>query len=533
VNKSSFGDAGGKPEDTFLGWATLTALGLVLLICSYICSSKSANNDVFQQLLAIDGIRDLGKYGYSTPDGFVSISERPTSTRWPPGMTLLGVLSASVGLDPLLTFSRFQVLLLPGAYLIWAFALRSQFGLVAASVLSFASLTGLNTIVAFSEVSSEPYALVCAQVMFAMVVGLLKGPNATVWVNIAVFVPAAIAMTFFRTSGVYVVAPLCVTIAYFAGSGWIRRMFLVCGVTLVSLAPILAFHSLSGRGILQMPETYSALPQLNPVSEFIGNLCYFSETILPSIGAIPVQSPVRMVTGVLILLSVSLYCLYMIWDRRDGLSVVDRVRKNGVGVPLIAILVATAYAVLLGVSAAKYGYSWKATPRVAAFPVPWVILAFGSMCVLVSRGRVRHFVLALILVFALARVGVAARRIILTPAPNCFSNDYRATTAEIGSVLNPTDSRLEQVDVYAGGAWRGRNLLFQLWFAKKYANFLPGIKVTKVQTLPSQVQGGSKRALLISSEDAAKQSISEWLENVAKTNGKVERREKYIVVRTD
>ncbi len=215
---------------------------LIVLIVS-LRLNISANNDVFLQLLATDGVLKKYGYGFFTEDGsFYSIGSRAEITRWPPGMTVLASAIQLVAKDPLVVLAYLQPLLAGTSFLFLWSALLNDFGsdYLSSSLAVAASLTTTVYFYWHTEVASEPWFFLALSVILWQLANM-EGQSA--WR----LIPAVWVAEIFRTAGAYIAGGLAVVLFLRSGkNSMLRTIVKVTVWFFASIAPLALFHAYYG-----------------------------------------------------------------------------------------------------------------------------------------------------------------------------------------------------------------------------------------------------------------------------------------------
>lgn len=440
------------------------SLALMLSLFPILFSNHIANNDVYLQLLSVEGLIHGVGYGFWEDGKFISITSRPAHTRWPPGLTVVACAISLIGLDPLVSLVNIYPFLIFGSYFVLFLALRKTFNLYVSSIIAFGSLTPLCIFNWYRELHSEPFAFFMSTLLFYLVMNGQQNRHIDL-IKLILVMLVSVALTMFRTAGIYLLPPTFFLYSLFWLKGRVNRVKFTIGGGLGATLPILMFHVLSGSGL----SPSAGLEQISFINELNRNIQICAEVVIPRLIRFWRYEPLISILGWCVITTMLLY-IKPIWRslrkeinfENDGLS---RSFLVGLGFGI-------SYIFSLSISAVLYHYPWSSVYRVNGFCLPYMIIAFSSLTLILTNQnkRSRNMVVLAILLTSITRYGYAWHYELLNKPD---FKDYRQTVDLIVNVIVHNYRNIPQVYVYTGGHWRGRNLLYMFWYSQRYYRVLP------------------------------------------------------------
>ena len=392
-------------------------------------SSFSANNDAYLQVLAADGFRDGSGYGFHQNGEFISISARTMMSRWPPGLTALAAGLAKLGRDPLVSIVSIYPVLILATYLVLAWSLAGYLGAALACWTAFGALTPWCVMTYHSKLSTEPFALLFAAVLFALILQRKPTQTGSLVGRVVLFVVAAVGLTMFRNAGAYLVVVGVPLFVWFHGAGIWPRLRLAIVMGLCSLLPLMTFHWIAKAQSMKVAPPAKGGAGTGILSQLNGNLEVFAEALVPRISFLDARhSNLAAAIGWGLVLFVAASGVRELARRKWDLE--PREDGDGLRVVMVGLALALACVVMLAVSADQFGYDWSSVYRVKGFALPWIIAAFASGLVLLTAKNptLRPLVMAVIILTSSARFMYAWR----APLPDLIiplcAVDYRGAT---------------------------------------------------------------------------------------------------------
>lgn len=470
------------------------SLALILSLFPVLFSNRTANNDVYLQLLSVEGLTHGAGYGFWQDGKFISMTSRPAHTRWPPGLTVIALCISLIGLDPLVALVNIYPFLIFGSYFVLFLALRRAFDLYASSIIAFASLTPLCVFNWYRELHSEPFAFFMSILLFYLVMSGQRTKHIDL-LKLVMVILVSVILTMFRTTGVYFLPPAFLLYSLFWLEGYMNHAKFIVGGGLVAALPILMFHILSGTGLTPPAHT----EKISFINELNGNIRTCAEVVMPRLIRLWRYGPLATALGWCVIVTTLLY-VKLLWRllrkqtgiRNDGLS---RSFLVGLGFGI-------SYIFALSISAVLYHYPWSSVYRVSGFCLPYMIIAFSSLAfILTSRNRwSRNIVILVILLTSIARYGYGWYYELLNE-PNF--KDYRQVVDCIMNVIDRNYKNVNQVYIYIGGHWCGRNLLYMFWYSQRYYKIFPW-KIVPIKQFKKINVYGNNFVIIICKEDEGK-----------------------------
>jgi hypothetical protein len=426
-------------------------------------SVATANNDLYVQLLAADGLLAGRGLGHYETTGFVSMVERPLSTRFAPGISLAAALLKWIGFDPLLTLVALYPLTISLTFIGIALALTPTCGARSAALISFASLTPLAALEWHHELGSEPFGLMIGAWLLCLVAcgGLVSSMASAVRMGLA-FVLLAWLMTLTRNATVLLIpGALAAYTLWKVKASWTARAGFFGTVLVLSLLPTLALIKIGGPP----KEDYVPLTGATYLRQLNSDVRNLYEVTAPRI--LGTHHRLAALIGWSILAVLLAVYLRILAGRQPC-----RVPSDFTG-PAAAACMAASYMVLQALGSAKSGGDINSY-RVAGFALPWAAAGFWGTAVAWSRCRMpkgRVPILAALVLISGARFAYAVRYETLTAAQRTLNDDYRRITHRVRRAVEELPDQ-GSIAVYTRGS-PGRNLYYMLLYFDRNEGSLP------------------------------------------------------------
>lgn len=389
---------------------TFFILAVILACFPIIFSKKTANNDLYIQLLAGDGILSGDGWGYYMGEEFHRVSERAPSTRFSPGISLLAAAIKGLGLDPLICLVSMYPLIFVLSFLILALALSKETNTQSGFILAFLALTPLSVLESHIMLASEPFALIFAIILFIFVI---KGPRLRngygFFITTFQLVVIAWFLIMIRNAMILLIAGALLAYSFI----WIKGFWKKIGYFSLSLilcsAPmlILDFDIFTGfsskKKLLNFKQILKTFRYF--LKELNANIAILAEAIMPRLLHFFQYQKIIILIGWGILIFSSLVILIRsIYNRRKKASNLIKTVDSFERIATVSLIMTFTYIILLAIAATFFKYPWSSIYRVQGFILPWATFGFWSIILSFPYpDAFRKVVLLLILLLAFGR----------------------------------------------------------------------------------------------------------------------------------
>jgi len=375
----------------------------------------SANNDVFLQILASEGLMRGQGYGFEAGEkSFYSIGSRATDTRWPPGITVLATGLRFITVDPLVTLARAQVLLAGITFYIVYLALFRQLNDRAVSLAVTSASLGTTAYFDWhTEVASEPLFMLALAILFLQL--SLSGVQRRYRL-----LPCVWGLEMVRTAGAYISAGLGVVIFLAEKKQDPAKAFLKAALSAVLfLTPLIVFHAYYGLH----PNEHHRI-DVSLINQILRQIFWQHQILLPHTDWMKRHEFTGISLGTVCLLT-SVYALWRFL--RNGLE------RHRLAVAFVVL--GLCYIAGLSLSSVLARYDWGVVYRVSAVSV--ILLSLGWWSIVFLLPAFRMYARVLILV-AFAVAALKTGWYLSTPRSVSVQRDYRASVVAFQEFASKT-----------------------------------------------------------------------------------------------
>jgi hypothetical protein len=459
----------------------LLILFFALLLVSFPLrfSRFTANNDLYIQLLAADGLLSGHGYGYFEGETFHPVGDRFAPTKFPPGMSFLAALIKWAGGDPLVYLvSLYPILILTSFAIFWR-ALSKEEEMLSSIILSFAALTPLSVLQTQLELTTEPFALVFAALLFAQIVQEPRLNSLYDYFRAGLkLIILAWILTMIRNAMLLLCigALLAYTLLWVRGL-WKKLGFLVItGVFLIMPQAIFRATTIQSTAQISLPASQiTAGPVANFLKELNSDVSVLAETVIPRLLSMDRHREVMSALGWLVFaISVGLSFLFLFYRSRKERNTPEKSYFRITPAAFASVVISAVYIALLAVTSSVFQFAYSEVYRVQGFILPWMVIGFwSSLSTLSSAKNLGRLILIIALLTAFGRFAYACYYEKTYAGQREFFQDYWETSDDVKKTITENFRSAQRVTIYTGGHSTGRNIFRLLLYSDSNHARLP------------------------------------------------------------
>ena len=407
---------------------------ILFIILAFIISRPTANNDIYNQLIATEGIL--------TQLDFTGVGQHP----W--GIASIASLLRLCSIDdPLLFFYYIQPFLVAACFCLLFKILSTVLPNKYAFFISLSSLSSLVLIKSMHQVSAEIISLATVLLLMAYVWQIIiQNHNLNVKIVSLMVILSWIAILCRHTAMFIIIGIL---IFLYVNNIFSKRKFFLIGTIMLLPGVIKALFFY--REIIRTYNLFSFRTPLEIIAQLIKHFQNFTEIILPyslHLNKMPWFKGI-----------ISLTCLFLL------LVLMRYSKDSGYGGNKRKLLgnyfftIGISYYCILSFASVYYNYDWGALYRVSGFGLLFMLNAFWIY--IFTYVNWRKYILVILIISSITKVSYGLRYEILSNQHRFLFQDYRES---IKAIIDYTNKEYKDIYVYIDKSGLGRNLYYMLLY---------------------------------------------------------------------
>lgn len=419
---------------------------VILILLGYFISRITANNDIYMQLLAVDGI--INSFDFSGVGGH------------PIGIALIGTFIRLIGADPLLVLFYLQPVFCAFCFIILLKLLKKVLPNNYAFFISLNAMLSLVLIKAMNQVSAEIISL--AAVLYFLlyvwdVIIIKEKENNTHFIILVLLSWITILL---RNASIFIILGVLV----FIFQQKIYKTLKFSLLSLLLLFPGILKSMISVDNNSSLENILSIKAPMIFYDQIIKHIKNLVEIVIPYNLHLNKFPEIKLVIG----LSCVVFCLVNFFYNNIHVNKISR--KNIMAdffltVGLSYFFFLSLASVYLG-DTSIYSTDWGNIYRVSGFGILFLLCAFW-IYIKNLKNLKRSFVFYVLLLLCFGKLSYGLRYEILASNTRLFFSDYRTIGNSVKNYMIGTEDN-EKLLIYTFGSHQGKNLYYIL----KYYNFL-------------------------------------------------------------
>lgn len=395
-------------------------------------SKATANNDIFLQLLAIDGI--IKDFDFSGVRGH------------PIGIATFGALIKSLELDPLIVFYWIQPIMLAGCFVIIYNLLLLEFSSNISFLISLGSLFSLILVKASNQVTAEIISLFSILVIISFAWNKLIINKEIRLQQILSLILLSWVIIFFRNASIFIIIGLIYFLFQRNLFSFYKFGIIALLMVLPGIIKALFFYDNPGNlDYILSFNFYSAF--LSQIGKHISN---FSEIVLPYSLHLNQYQFSKLLLGIII------FAIILVILNSKNLKNHNNRKMLG----KLFFTLGISYYLFLSVSALYYNYSWGDLYRVSGFGIIFIFISFWVFVFsFIEKYNFKIWVLVFLGFLTIGKFGYGIRYESIASETRFLFYDYRNSINNIKKAL-PAQTKV--IYILTSGPWQGENLYYML-----------------------------------------------------------------------
>ena len=404
----------------------------IFFLLAFFISRLTANNDIYVQLLAIDGI--LSELDFS------GVGQHPV------GIAMVASLFKLCKLDPLICLYFLQPVLCGLCFWILFRLVRSVMPDKHAFFITFSSLSSLVLIQSMHQVTAEIISLVAILFFISYVwKNIIQDQNMNFKI-ISIMVILSWMAILCRHTAMFIIVG--VLIFFYLNNIFSRLKLFLIGTIILFPGVIkgLFFY----KEIVRTHNLFSFNTPLIIITQLSKHFLDFTEIILPYSLHLN-RAP--LLKGLICLICLFIFLL-MIWQKKDSDTGFNRKKLLGDYFFTIGI----SYYCILSFASVYCNYNYSDLYRVSGFGILFILNGFW-LYIFSYAIKWRKYILIILMISSITKISYGLRYEILSERHRFLFQDYRRS---VNSIIDYEDGRREEVFVYIGEHWEDINLFYLL-----------------------------------------------------------------------
>ena len=407
--------------------------GFIFFLIALYISQPTANNDIYMQLLAIDGI--LLNFDFSGVGGH------------PIGIALLGSFIKLLNIDPLIFLYWLQPFLISLSFLLLYKILITVLETRHAFFISMSSLGSLIIIKSMNKVTAEIVSLMIILLFITYIWKIIIINRVNNTSSIVILILIGWLSILFRNASIFLILGVLLFLLIHNKFGKIKLLIVSCLILIPGFIKS-TFHY-DNPGHLEKMFSFGASVDL--VKQLMKHCMNFTEVIFPYNLHLNGQPRLKLIIGILVI-------LFIIYQVRKSVKLKENIKLLGDYFFTIGI----SYYLFLTLASIYYQYSWGDLYRVSGFGILFILCSFWIYIFAFFKNWERYLLLFLI-ISSISKITYGLRYELNAQGSRFLFNDYRDTVTDIIEYIDPATSDLF---IYTGDKWQGENLYYMI----KYYN---------------------------------------------------------------
>ena len=404
----------------------------IFIIIAFILSRPTANNDIFVQLLAIDGI--LSNFDFSEM-GHHSL-----------GIAVTASLLKLCKLDPLICLYFLQPFLCGLCFWILYRLLKTVIPYKYAFFMTLSSLSSLVLIKSMNQVTAEIISLATILLLMAYIWENFIQNYKMTFTTVTIIVILSWIAILFRNAAIFII--IGILIFLFINNKFSKLSFFI--VSTIMLLPGVVKTLFYYNQPVCTDNLFSISLPLKIITQFTKHFLNFTEVIFPyslHLNRIPWLKLIIVICSLLFLLFITRY--------KKDLEVENNKRKL---LGNYFFTVGMSYYCILSFASVYYDSNWGELYRVSGFGILFILNGFW-LYIFSYAIKWRKYILIILMISSITKISYVLRYEILSERHRFLFQDYRRS---VNSIIDYVDGRREEVFVYIGEPWEDINLFYLL-----------------------------------------------------------------------
>ena len=406
----------------------------IFIIIALFLSRPTANNDIFVQLLAIDGI--LSNFDFS------EMGHHPL------GIAVTASLLKLCKLDPLICLYFLQPFLCGLCFWILYRLLKTVLPSKYAFFMTFSSLSSLVFIKSMNQVTAEIISLTTILLLMTYVWKIFIQNNKMTFIIVTNIVILSWIAILFRNAAIFII--IGILIFLFINNKFSKLSFFI--VSTIMLLPGGVKTLFYYNQPVCTDNLFSISLPLKIITQFTKHFLNFTEVIFPyslHLNRIPWLK-------LIIVICILLFLLFITRYKKD-LEVENNKRK------LLGdyfFIVGMSYYCILSFASVYYDSNWGELYRVSGFGILFILNGFW-LYIFSYTIKWRKYILVILTISSICKISYGIRYELLSQKSRFNFQDYRQS---VKSIIDYAEGRWDEVYVYLGEPWEDTNLLYMLQY---------------------------------------------------------------------